>query len=620
MSEPEITEDLDEPFTQRSTALLPSGTSPGVVGIAGRAYLLDNRNGDYERRSIEVVQQRNTSDNRDLLLLPQGIWRQSVQSWHQGAGQSNLDRDNSLPYRFNRSFGVNVWDWWELSLLSKTAALDYDPSIDPMFLQVLDGQLVICQTETLTWFTGLDDASPVELTVGEDIIIDTCTDGYDIITLDDTGDIYKCPDNTTANLYDSQAGATFIGYNKDYLIVGVGNVLKNITGSEATVYTHPQANFRWVDSCDGNSCIYVVGGVGDKTVVHRIGIKQDGTGLDPGIVACSLPDGEVGHSIGSYLGFVFIGTDKGIRMAAPDAAGDLTLGALIPTDAAVYCFEGQDRFVWYGNTSMDGSYAVGSGDAPDFPTDPAIGLGRMDLTSFTVSDLTPAYANDLVADGALVGVTRSVVTYQGKRVFSVDGEGVYYETDEKMDAGWLEQGVLSYSVEDAKTALYSQSKWEPLEGSILLDMDFDSNGYSRYANYNVQGSIRSQNTDMNGTVFSRTQPRFVLIRDEDEPTLGPTLTRWELRARPARGRASRWVLPILNSETIDLDSAPTNRDPAAEYDRLMSLVESGRMFVFQESGRAYQCTAVDFVWKPEKVTESGKAWQGIYNLIIEEVM
>src|SRR5207344_1534377 len=108
---------------------------------------------------------------------------------------------------------------------------------------------------------------PVELTVGTDIIIDTTTDGYDIITLDGDGEIYKCPDSTTATLYDTQAGATFIGYNKDYLIVGVGNVLKDITGSAATVYTHPQANFEWVDSCDGNSCIYVVGGLGDKTVV-----------------------------------------------------------------------------------------------------------------------------------------------------------------------------------------------------------------------------------------------------------------------------------------------------------------------------------------------------------------
>jgi len=621
--EPEITEDLDEPFTFRSGAVLPSYLPPSVVGVDGRAYLMDTKatytgEGRYRREGIDVVQQRNTSDQRDVLLLPQGIWRQSVQSWHQGAGQSNMDRDNALPYRFSKSYGIDPWTWWQISLLNTTVDLGITPSLDPLYLVPLGANLVSCQTTTLKWYTTIP-GTPTDLTVGTNTILDAISDGYDVITLHSDGKVYKSTNATTTALYQTHAGATFIGYNKDYLIVGAGNVLKNITGTAVTVFTHPQATFTWVDSCDGNSCIYALGGSNEKWVIHRIGIKNDGTGLLPNIVAATLPDGEIGYSIGSYLGFVFIGTNKGVRMAAADGNGDLTLGALIPTDAPVYCFEGQDKYVWYGNSSMDGSY-----DLPDdvtdgvFPTIPAVGLGRMDLSTFTVSQLTPAYANDLVATGVTTGNTRSVVTFNDKRVFSIDDGGVFYETDDKMTAGWLENGIISYSVEDAKTALYMQTKWEPLTGRVLIDVSFDSGGQARYADFDSAGSISSGNISLNGTTFSRAAPRIVLMRDA-VPTTGPVVTRWEMRVRPTKGKASRWTLPIMNFETVEIAGANETRDPLMEYDRLMALVESGVMFSYSENKRSYQVVATDFQWMPVKITESGNAWEGVYTLIVEEV-
>jgi hypothetical protein len=179
---------------------------------------------------------------------------------------------------------------------------------------------------------------------------------------------------------------------------------------------------------------------------------------------------------------------------------------------------------------------------------------------------------------------------------------------------------MSFSVEDTKTALYAQSKWEPLTGSIILDMSFDSYGYSRFAEYTTVNSIRSENTSLNGTTFSRAEPRLILLRDGTDPTTGPAITRWELRARPSRGKASKWTLPIVNHEVIELDGKVENRDPLMEYDRLIDLVESGTMFVYQESRRAYQVVAVDFQWAPQKVTENGKAWQGVFVLVVEEVI
>lgn len=622
----ELTDDLDEPYSQRSTAVLPPYSSPSVIGIAGRPYLLDNESNDYQRNSVEVLQQRNTTNQRDLLLLPQGIWRQSVESWHQGAGQSNTDRDNSLPYRFRNSYGIDPWTLWEISLLPQTAQVPGTSTLTgPIWLTTYGDHLAVINDDTIYWHDDLT-ATAVSTTVptASAVVIDIARGAALPTLLYSNGAVYSVAgEGATPTLNGTYAGANFIGYDKDYLIIGVNNQLKDISaGTPGTlVFQHPVSEFRWVASASGNSCIYVLGGVADRYVVHRVGIKSDGTGLQPAIVAATLPDGEIGYSIGTYLGFVFIGTNKGVRMAASDSNGDLTLGALIPTDAPVRCFEGQDRFVWYGNSSINGAYPTL--DAPDldaiFPPNPVVGLGRMDLTSFTVTELTPAYATDLVSPET-TGETRSVQTFTGKRVFSIDSGGVWYETSTLMAGGWLDQGLMTFSVEDNKTALYAQSKWEPLEGSIYLDMSFDSLGFARFAEYTTQGSIRSENTSLNGVLFSRAEPRFILLRDATDTTTGPRMTRWELRARPARGKASRWTLPILNHEVIELDGVVENRDPLIEYDTLIELVESGIMFLYQESKRSYQCVAVEYKWVPQKVTESGKAWQGVFVLTIEEVV
>ena len=63
-------------------------------------------------------------------------------------------------------------------------------------------------------------------------------------------------------------------------------------------------------------------------------------------------------------------------MAVADGNGDLTLGPILPTNAPVRCFEGEDRFVWYGNSAATANYtAFPLNDPSNFPTDPVAGLG-----------------------------------------------------------------------------------------------------------------------------------------------------------------------------------------------------------------------------------------------------
>jgi hypothetical protein len=56
-----------------------------------------------------------------------------------------------------------------------------------------------------------------------------------------------------------------------------------------------------------------------------------------------------------------------------------------------------------------------------------------------------------------------------------------------------------------------------------------------------------------------------------------------------------------------------------ELDRLMELYESRRLFTLQESGRTYYVQAKDFRWRPQMLSSNGRAWQGVYTIVVEEI-
>jgi len=622
----QITQSFDEPYYGGGvTGNVAANIGGSLVAINGKTYPIDTASNRYAQRGIDVLQQRNTSDTRDLLLLPQNVWRQQVSSWHSGAGQSNMDRDDAIQSRYEDSFGVDPWTKWRFSLLPETLPLDEYSG--QSWLTLHSGYLVVVNDNYTYWWSDFSTLS-ASVTLGPDPIIDIADRGATVIGLNDQGYIYELdgPTGTAAQYYNSAlTGANMIAWEKDYLLCGHENVLKWVKAGNqvSTIYTHPDSEFRWESACAGPQAIYVLGGVGDKYVIHRVGIKDDGTGLIPAIVAASLPDGEVGYKIEEYLGFIFIGTNKGVRMAQPDANGDLTLGAIIPTTEPVRCFEGQGQFMWYGISSMDPGYVpVNNDQANVFPTSPVPGLGRMDLTTFTTTSLTPAYANDLAAwDEAAAAVT-ACTTWNDKRVFAVSGVGVFYEGTDRVLGGWLTQGLMSFSVEDLKSALYQQVKWVPdCSGKLYLDLSFDSSLYGRYARLTVSNdTIRSDNLNLHGTQFSRVNVRYVGTRCPIDNTKGPIPTRWELRAFPVKGKASRWDVPVILADEVDINGISEVRNPTADKNELLSLIQNGTVFQYQESGQAYQVLARDFIWQPERLSSTGNGWQGTFLIVLEEVM
>jgi hypothetical protein len=440
-------------------------------------------------------------------------------------------------------------------------------------------------------------------------VVSATTDGENLYTLGDGGVIKKWTGPSTSTTFATVTSFSptkaVLRYVKGFLLVGNGNRLLDVTtGVPIVVFVHPLVDFSWVDMCEGLGDGFLLGGIGDRWMIQSITVSSDALTLAPPIVAAPLPEGEVGYALESYLGYVVVGTSTGWHFGVP-SNGQLALGRLVDTAAPVRCFEGQDRFVWYGQSTTSGTPA---------------GLGRADLSTF-VQPMTPASASDLAADTE--GIVRGVATvgagpeFAGRRVFTVDGVGVFMEADDLVPEGHLEQGAMTFGTSDPKMGLYAQLYSEPLSGGIQVQVSWDLGPSEVVADATAQGSLSGGNIPA-AVKFASASFVFYLTRNPDISTEGPRLTRLEFRAIPVTGRASEWRVPLLVHDSLGYDNVVRGRDVISDFDLLMELVETRREFDYREGTRLYRVHAVDFLWVPHHLITDGSAYNGTFLIVLRE--
>lgn len=554
-----------------------AGVSAEVPGkwdcaLNGHTFMYDWKNtytgvGRFVRQSISLLKpQQDTSGNvSEASLNPEEFARRAAESWHHGAGQTHLDRSDSDPFRFRTSKGVDVWTKWGVSLLGDTT-LEKASANTNLALVVAGSRIYLADGTALRYSTDLTFGTAAS-GLPAPAITGLATDGFNVYTTHAASGIYKTDTSSSASAsYNTRAANGICGYVKGRLIVSNDNVIVNITGTstETIILTHPNSAFRWVGVAEGPGFIYAAGYSGDKSLIYKTTIKADGTALDILSVAGELPDGEIVRSIQGYLGYLLVGTDKGLRLLTLDSSGDVSgSGRIIPTTSPVYCMEPQDRFVWYGLTDYDTS---------------STGLGRVDLGAFTET-LTPAYATDLMASDQ--GAVLSVVTFADLRVFAVSGAGVYGETTDRVASGSVESGLVSYGLPDTKVAITLDVRHEPLTGSVASALSADGGAYVSLGSNTTAASTSL--TVPAGEARAETFEIQVTLTRDSTPTLGPTVTRWTLEANPAPGRGAFWYLPLLLFEEVTTATGSTERmDVAAEYAALVSMETLGEPITYQD--------------------------------------
>ena len=178
-------------------------------------------------------------------------------------------------------------------------------------------------------------------------------------------------------------------YVKDRIVLIINNAIYEISSSATSLptalYTHSDSDVVFTSITASGPAIYVSGYSGIQSFIYKFTLNTSGVmpTLTTAITAAEMPVGEIIHKIYYYLGYMMIGTNKGIRAAVvSDQDGSINYGPLIvETTQPCYDFAARDRFVWCA-TGVDG----------------APGVIRIDLGN-EIETLRFAYANDLYVSG-----------------------------------------------------------------------------------------------------------------------------------------------------------------------------------------------------------------------------
>lgn len=602
------------------SALVPSRYH---LGIAGMPFLLDlKREADFGWGDIPIQRpQADTSgDPGQQSLSTSGLWRRTVESWHHGAGQSHLDRREGDPFRFLSSQGVDPWTKYRLSPLPTTE--DTGGPTDPIALLVANQRLYalsssapyLSYTEdfaTWTTVTGLHANQPTSMT----------TDGAYIYVAQGTAGITR-HDVTTDVATASWVTGTIsrVGYVRGRLMAAHNNVLYNYTGSGgaigAALSTNSNPGFVWEGFAEGPGFVYVFGGARlSKSFIYRITIKPDGTGLDQPIAAAPVFTDEYVWVMREHGGLAILGTDKGWRPALVTDSGDLLLGSPVPLNDPVYALEIAGRFAFFGWT--------------DFEDDETYtGLGRADLSTDTAAGTTrdgsvpvPAYAADIYAPAGVLGTITAVADFQGRRVFAVEGWGVYAESlEEKVASGVIDLGLIGWGIGDLKNGLFADVRHLPLTAgqSVTVEVAKDTGPHVTAGSSVTVGSVSA--SIQLGQVLAEVIGIRVTL------TGGATLTEVTLQAAPAPEMGEMYHLPLrMFQQDTDVNGRPVQTDVPAMLAFLRALRRTKEAVNVQLGSEGFTGIIEHLrAFAPEGMALRPDSswlgyWNGVQNIVVKRV-
>lgn len=349
-----------------------------------------------------------------------GWWIRSQSSFHNGAGITFFDPalvTNEGAYRFADSRNVDVWTQGQVTLLNAVSqehlttgsvrsnkkptqilrSIQWDNSNGVLLTDEYDVDKIDTDG-TVTHFVDYNSGNDYAVYA----ICDDGTTAYWVTNVTNAGTprlrVYSKAltgtSATTNNLMISDNSITatnaVMEYVKERIVMCVNEKIYEFAPTATTlpsaVYTHPSSSHTYSSITASGSAIYVAGYNNIQSTILKFTLSSTGVmpTLNSAVVAAEMPVGEIVHRIFYYLGYMCIGTNKGIRVATvSEVDGSITYGPLIvQTTQPVYDFCAKDHFVWCA-TGVDGSP----------------GLIRMDLST-QVEPLVFAYANDVWYDSA----------------------------------------------------------------------------------------------------------------------------------------------------------------------------------------------------------------------------
>ena len=544
-----------------------------------------------------------------------GWWLRSQQSFHGGTGIKFYDpatSDEAGHYRFADSKGLDVWTKGQVSLLKNCTSTHYTTgpiaSNDNVQQHVrsikwnsTSGVLLhdeydvdkIAVDGTLTHF--------IDYTAGTDSpVYGICDDGtyaYWITNTATKKTVYKkalTGDSSTSNtsMFDEigTISNAVMEYVKDRIVMCADNKVYEFATSAVAmptaVYTHPTSTHVYTSITASGSAIYIAGFNGIQSTIQKFVLSTAGAmpTLTSAITAAEMPVGERIHKIYYYLGYMMIGTSKGVRVASVESDGSLTYGPLIvETSQPCYDFAARNHYVWCA-TGVDG-------DA---------GVIRIDLSN-EIETLRFAYANDLYMDGVTGHVTTGCAFADGtdRLVFttayasSANG-GIYIEDASTLrTSGYLTTGNIRFGTLEPKNFKRLLGRGDFTYGSMTLEtVDMDGTEYDHIA-YDAVISPIEVTTNQPQAAREYLSYKFILYRDSTTTSLGPVFKGYQAKATIATPRQRLIQFPVycFDTETDRYNVEFGYQGRAVErIQRLEDIEEGGDIVTFQDlsTGESFQ--------------------------------
>jgi len=365
---------------------------------------------------------------------------------------------------------------------------------------------------------------------------------------------------------------------KDRIILCVNNkVYEFPTSTDAIgdgnlVYTNPNTNYHYTSIAASGPAIYTAGHSGIYSTIQKYTLSTAGVmpTLTSAVVAAELPSGEIVEKLSYYLGYMMIGTNKGIRAAVvSDQDGSINYGPLIvETTQPCYDFAARDRFIWCAS-------GIGTLDA---------GLYRIDLGN-EIEPLRFAYAKDLqvtqsaehyTTGVAFLGVTNRLAFCTAYE--ATDG-AIYLESESTLaESGYLTTGYIRYGTLEPKNFKRLLGRGNFTYGSLSLQtIDKFGNPPYDHITYDSGTAPIEVATNSPETAQEYVAYKFVLTRDTTDTTKGPLFQGYQIKATIAtpRQRVIQFPVYCFDVETDRYNVVTGYEGRAAERILALENIEEG---------------------------------------------
>ena len=598
----DITEDFqyDLSYTAEGQTFQPTDTAYDL-SISDIPFILkiDNQN-PYRRETAQYKKDQfdNSPEPGEQSLT--GWWVRSQTSWHNGAGiefyEPGTDYEH-VTHRFYDSRGVDVWNIGELRLHKKvyhaytgikginaaTGQWTDTSGATPVNREVLvsgddNGILKRITPDALNGAVATANytagATYPDGHGGTDFpFYSVTTDGstyyaacsrcihkgtIGTLTSDDV--FFKHSTTSNANILVKYAkGNVFVGTGRTFGLLPTTTTTHTHTTGSVDTFTnsmnHINTSWNWVDATGSPGPLFFAGNGGNNGEIWSATIDPNESpvtntiNLAGATMVLSLPDGETVNAIHYYLGYLAIGTNRGVRICPIGNSGNPVMGPLlIETAYPVKGFTARGTYLYAATRVLEGA-------------DTNAILIRIDLTQ-QFDDGTFAYAYDLEyessADGdssdctEVYNINDRIVMVIQEDSDTVKGELQIEHTTDYRDSGWLQTGKIRYGTVEPKFFKYLQTRGLIGSGDSIAVQTVGSSG-TVYDITTLDSESINENIGLNQPVGKQELIAIKYTLNNGSPIIDyPVLQSYQLKAIPGVPRQRMYQYP-LSCYDVEMD-------------------------------------------------------------------